>query len=111
MPEAGSEQRDAVGLTRPTLPIVIGLESVHDGHVEENWIYFATVDTNLILVDRNTLEVSNVVDLKFIARLKSLENLNWVKHAFHDVESPHMLRFTTYRLGSASERLTSRLTE
>jgi hypothetical protein len=110
-------QRDAVCLTRSNRPIVVGLEKMHDGHAEENWIYFTTVDGNLIVVDRNTLQVANVVDLKLIdnecrallgwcrgllvldearvwvgftrvRKTKFMENLNWVKHAFHDVEKP-----------------------
>jgi hypothetical protein len=111
------EQRDAVCLTRSTPPITVGLERMHDGHVERNWIYFTTVDGNLVVVDRNTLQVSNVVDLKLIdnecrallgwcrglfivdeakawvgftrvRKTKFMENLNWVKHAFHHVEKP-----------------------
>ncbi len=110
-------QRDAVCLTRPTRPIVVGVEKVHDGHVEKKWIYFTTVDGHVIVVDRNTLKVSDVVDLKLIdnecrallgwcrglivvdearawvgftrvRKTKFMENLNWVKHAFHDVEKP-----------------------
>jgi len=111
------EQRDAVCLTRSAPSIVIGIENVHDGHVEKNWIYFTTVDGNLVLVDRSTLQVSNVVDLKVIdnecrallgwcrglmvldearvwvgftrvRKTRFMENLNWVKHVFHDVEKP-----------------------
>jgi hypothetical protein len=111
------EQRDAVCLTRSAPPIVIGIENVHDGHVEEDRIYFTTVDGNLVLVDRETLKVSNVVDLKLIdnecrallgwcrglmildeakvwvgftrvRKTRFKENLNWVKHVFHDVEKP-----------------------
>ena len=111
------EQRDAVCLTRSTQPIALRTERVHDGHVEGNWIYFTTVNGTLIVVDRKTLQVSNVVDLKQIdnechallgwcrglmvldearvwvgftrvRKTKFMENLNWVKHVFHDVEKP-----------------------
>lgn len=111
------DQRDALCLTRSAPPIVIGIEKPHDGIVKENWIYFTTVDGNVVVVDRKTLKISHVVDLKVIGnerrallgwcrgllvldetkawvgftrvrKTKFKENLSWVKHAFHDVEKP-----------------------
>lgn len=111
------EQRDAICLTDFRPPITVGLERMHDGHVEQGWIYFTTVDGHIVIVDRDTLQVSEVVDLKSIdnerrtllgwcrglmvvdearvwvgftrvRKTKFMENLNWVKHAFREVHMP-----------------------
>jgi len=110
-------QKDAVCLTRSTSPIAIDVEKPHDGVIWEDRIYFTTVDGRVVIVDRDTLQVSQVVDLNLIdngsrallgwcrgllvldearvwvgftrvRKTKLLENLNWVKHAFRDVEKP-----------------------
>jgi hypothetical protein len=110
-------QSDAVCLTRPGGRIAIGIERVHDGHLFGDKIYFTTVNGNLVIVDRDSLQVERIVDLKTIdnperallgwcrgllvvdqsrvwvgftrvRKTKFQENINWVKHVFHDVEKP-----------------------
>ena len=109
--------KDAVCLTRQGLRIPLGSECVHDGHFYGNMIYFTQVDGHLIIVERDTLRTVEVIDLKTIdnddkallgwcrgvlavedrrvwvgftrvRRTKFKEQINWVKHAFHDVQKP-----------------------
>jgi hypothetical protein len=109
-------QKDAVCLTR-SARIAIDVEKPHDGDVFEHGIYFTTVDGQVVVVDPNTLQVCNVVDLKLIdnespallgwcrgllvldearvwvgftriRKTKFRENLSWVRHAFRDVRKP-----------------------
>jgi hypothetical protein len=112
-------QKDAVSLTGSTR-IAIDVEKPHDGDVFAHGIYFTTVDGHVVVVDPNTLQVCNVVDLKLIdnesrallgwcrgllvldearvwvgftrvRKTKFRENLSWVKHAFRDtVKSTHI---------------------
>jgi len=85
--------------------------------VREDRIYFTTVDGHVVIVDRDTLQVSQVLNLNLIdnesrallgwcrgllvldearvwvgftrvRKTKLLENLTWVKHAFREVEKP-----------------------
>jgi hypothetical protein len=110
-------QSDVLCLTRHDARINVGLEKMHDGHVEGDRIYFTTVDGNVVIVDRNTLQVTEVVDLKQIdnerrallgwcrglmivdqtkfwvgftrvRKTKFMENINWVKHVFRDFDKP-----------------------
>jgi hypothetical protein len=111
------EQRDAVCLTRPGGRIAIDVERVHDGHVRGEWIYFTTVDGQVVIVDRKTLRVSTVVDLKRIdnegqeplgwcrglwivdeskvwvgfgrvRHTQFMQNLNWMRRALRRLERP-----------------------
>jgi len=110
-------QKDAVCLTHPGRRIALDIERVHDGHLFGDGIYFTTVNGNLVIVDRNSLSVRRVVDLKTIdnfdrallgwcrglfivdesrvwvgftrvRKTRFQENVNWVKHVFHDTEKP-----------------------
>ena len=110
-------QKDAVCLTRPAAPIQIEVEKPHDGQVVGDRIYFTTVDGRVVVVNRETLQVSDIVNLNLIdnecrallgwcrgvlalnegrvwvgftrvRKTRFMENLNWVKHAFRDVEKP-----------------------
>lgn len=110
-------QRDAICLTRPGQRIEVGIEKPHDGILLGDHILFTTVDCNLVHVNRKTLRVDQVTDLKTIdneekallgwcrglmavdehrvwvgftrvRKTKFLENVNWVKHVFRDIEKP-----------------------
>ncbi len=111
------DQKDAVCLTRPDERIPIGSVSVHDGHLCGGMIYFTTVDGTVVIVDQETLQVADVIDLKRIdkesqtllgwcrgllvlderrvwvgfTRVRKTvfhEKVNWVKHAFRDKQKP-----------------------
>jgi hypothetical protein len=110
-------QRDAICLTSPGKRIDIGGERIHDGLLVGDQIYFTSVDGTVILVNRHTLKVDKVLDLKEIDKEKDVllgwcrgvfpvgeglvwvgftrvrrtkfhENVLWVKHLFHNKEKP-----------------------
>ncbi len=110
-------QKDAVCLTHPGRRIAIDIERVHDGNSFGNNIYFTTVNGNVVIVDRGSLSVRRVVDLKMIdnfdrallgwcrgllvvdesrvwvgftrvRKTRFQENVNWIRHVFHDTEKP-----------------------
>jgi hypothetical protein len=110
-------QRDAISLSRPGRRIEIKIEKPHDGILSGDHVLFTTVDCNLVHVNRKTLRVDQVTDLKTIDneekallgwcrglmavdehrvwvgftrvhKTRFLENVNWVKHVFRDVEKP-----------------------
>ncbi len=56
-------QYDALCLNRPDRRIELGRERVHDGVVVGDIIYFTAVDGNLIMVNRHTLRIEEVIDL------------------------------------------------
>ena len=57
-------QRDAICLTEPSKRIDIALESVHDGLVHGNQIYFTLVDGRLAIANAETLTIDRVIDFK-----------------------------------------------
>ena len=57
-------QRDAICLDNPDKRILIGVQSPHDGLMVEDKIYFTTVDGRIIIVNRRTKEVTEIIDLK-----------------------------------------------
>jgi hypothetical protein len=57
------EQKDAICLNRPDRRIDIGLERVHDGVPHEGFVYFTTVNGNLVVVNAQTLKVDEVINL------------------------------------------------
>jgi hypothetical protein len=59
-------QRDAISLNGSGKRIEIGIQSPHDGLVRDDRIYFTTVDGKIIIVDRSTLKIDRIVDLKAI---------------------------------------------
>lgn len=108
---------DAISLTQPSLRIPLGSVCVHDGHLYKGRLYFSTVDGTIVIVDPATRETIDVIDLKQIEnperallgwcrgllivdehkvwvgftkvrKTKFREKVNWVKHVFHDMESP-----------------------
>lgn len=110
-------QGDAICLTQENRSIKLTSVTPHDGFVYQGHIYFTTVDGTIVIVDERTLEIEEVVDLKTIdnesraflgwcrgllpvserllwvgftrvRKTKFKENLNWVKHVFHDWEKP-----------------------
>ncbi|MGA7220414.1 MAG: hypothetical protein WBX38_19015 [Candidatus Sulfotelmatobacter sp.] len=105
-----AQQKDAVCLTDGNRRIPLGGEFVHDGCIFGGMIYFTSVDGRLIRVDRNSLQIVDVIDFKAIdggggqslgwcrglwivderhvwvgftrvRKTKFMENVNWVKHA------------------------------
>ena len=70
-------QRDAISLNGSGKQIKIGVQSPHDGLVCGGRIYFTTVDGRIVIVNRRTLEVDQILDLKAINDDKAL--LGWCR--------------------------------
>jgi hypothetical protein len=112
-----ARHKDAVSLTTPGRRIGVGGETVHDGLVSGDSIYFTMVDGHVVIVDRHDLTVKQTVDLNDIVsrpgavlgwcrglclldhrlawvgftrvrKTKFRENLLWVKHGFRDLHTP-----------------------
>ena len=60
------EQKDAINLNNASEKIIIDVERPHDGHVVGSYIYFTTVNGCVVIADRVTKEVSEVIDLNAI---------------------------------------------
>jgi hypothetical protein len=111
------DQRDAISLTRPGRRIDIAVQRPHDGCVVGDWIYFSTVDGHVVVANRHTLKVDEVIDLNTIDNEQKLvlgwcrgiavmeknqvwvgfsrirttrfkENLVWAKHGFETRNKP-----------------------
>jgi len=59
-------QKDAVSLTHPGRRIDIAVGSPHDGVAHGDYIYFTTVNGNIVVVNRNTLKREEIIDLNAI---------------------------------------------
>lgn len=110
-------QGDAICLTKPSRQVKLTSVTPHDGFVCRDRVYFTTVDGTIVIVNRDTMKVQEVVDLKEIdnesgallgwcrglfpldeeriwvgftrvRKTKFKENLNWIKHVFHESEKP-----------------------
>jgi hypothetical protein len=111
------DRGDAISLTRPGRQVKITSVTPHDGFVYRGRIYFTTVDGTIVVVNQVSLRIEETVDLKALGKkantllgwcrglclqdesriwigftrvrkTKFRENLNWVKHVFHDCEAP-----------------------
>jgi hypothetical protein len=112
-----AQQKDAICLTDGSSRIPIGGAYIHDGCLFGDMIYFTSVDGRLILVNRISLKIAEIIDLKTIResegellgwcrglwvideryvwigftrvrKTKFMENVNWVKHAGGDHSKP-----------------------
>jgi hypothetical protein len=59
-------QRDAIALNGSRKSIAIAVEKPHDGLVHGDRIYFSVVDGKIVIVNRHSLKVDQVVDLRRI---------------------------------------------
>jgi hypothetical protein len=112
-----AQQKDAICLTDGSRHIPIGGEYIHDGCIFGDMIYFTSVDGRVILVNRTSLKIAEIIDLKTIPvsggellgwcrglwvideryvwigftrvrKTKFMQNINWVKHAGSDHRKP-----------------------
>jgi hypothetical protein len=70
-------QRDAVTIGGPPKRINIDVQTPHDGLVRGDRIYFTTVDGQVVIANRRTLQVDDIIDLKKINGDNSL--LGWCR--------------------------------
>jgi hypothetical protein len=88
-------QRDAVCLDDHGMRIEIGIEKPHDGLVHENRLYFTTVDGRIVIVDRDTLRLDQIVDLMQIHGGNAL--LGWCRGLLAIGENKLWVGFTRVR--------------
>jgi hypothetical protein len=88
-------QRDALCLTDSGRRIDIAVERPHDGVVCGDRIYFTSVDGQLIIVSRHSLQVERIVDLKQIDGQKAL--LGWCRGLLPVDDSKIWVGFTRIR--------------
>lgn len=75
-------QKDAINLSQPGQRIELGGERVHDGVVHNGHIYFTSVDGKLIIANRETLKVDEVVDLN--SMYEGDVRLGWTRSILFD---------------------------
>ena len=74
------QQKDAICLTRPDRRIDIGLDRVHDGVLHEGYVYFTTVNGNIVIVNARTLRIEEIVDLNKIHAEQQI--LGWCRSIY-----------------------------
>ncbi len=70
-------QRDAICLDQPAKRVDIAVQAPHDGLVCGERIYFTTVDGQIVIANRRTTQVDQVIDLKLINGQENL--LGWCR--------------------------------
>jgi hypothetical protein len=96
-------QRDAICLNKPGKRIDIAVQRPHDGLVWGDRIYFTTVDGRIVVVDRHTLQVSAVADLKAMSDPNSL--LGWCRGLLPVDEQTIWVGFTRARKTKIAENV------
>jgi hypothetical protein len=71
------EQKDAVCITDMNKRINIGVEKPHDGNVFNGLIYFTTVDGHIVIANKATFEIEEIINLNEID--KKDKNLGWCR--------------------------------
>jgi hypothetical protein len=111
------QQRDAICLTRPGVSIAIGGERIHDGVLSGGWLYFTSVNGQVIVVDPYRHTVEERIDLTAMHEAGTLlgwcrgilpdgprawigfshirptrlrENVAWVARGFRHVRTTHL---------------------
>jgi hypothetical protein len=97
------QQRDALCLTHPGKRIDIAVQTPHDGVVSGNRIYFTTVDGQIVIANRKSLKVDQVVDLKRIGDGTAL--LGWCRGVFPITERRVWVAFTRVRKTKFNENI------
>ena len=96
-------QRDAICLTDPGKRIEIGVQAPHDGLVRGNSIHFTTVDGHIVVVDKNSLQIDQLVDLKAINGERAL--LGWCRGLLPVDKDKFWIGFTRVRKTKFHENL------
>lgn len=96
-------QRDAIALTGSGKRIDIAVQTPHDGLVSGDRIYFTTVDGRVVIANRHTLNVDQVIDLKPIDGQKAL--LGWCRGLLPVDERKIWVGFTRVRKTNLQENV------
>ena len=125
------EQGDAICLTTPRERVEIANERIHDGVVHDGLIYFTSVDGKIVILDEESLELVDIVDLNPLhgrgelmgwcrgiafdddgwlwvgfSRLRPTQfrdNVAWVKKGFKRMKATHLACFDLERRHLAAE--------
>lgn len=92
-------QKDAICLTSPGRRIDIEVQRPHDGLVWGNRIYFTTVDGRIVIANRNSLAVEQIVDLHQIHKVRHQDDtlLGWCRGVLPIDERRVWVGFTRVR--------------
>ena len=80
------EQKDCICLTTKNKRIEIGIERPHDGVVNNESIYFTTVDGHLVIVDRTTLKIKEIINLSSLEPNNQDQLIGWCRGIMIDQE-------------------------
>jgi hypothetical protein len=100
-------QKDAVCLTTPGGRININVQRPHDGLVVEDRIYFTTVDGRIVIANRQSLAVEQIIDLSEIHRGQDQSDvlLGWCRGVLPLDESRLWVGFTRVRKTKITENV------
>jgi hypothetical protein len=90
------QQRDAVCLTTPGPRIDIAVQRPHDGYIFGEKIYFTTVDGHIVIANRKTLQVEQVIDLNQMSGQEG-QVLGWCRGVLPLDENRLWVGFTRVR--------------
>jgi hypothetical protein len=89
------EQRDAISLDDPSARIDLGLQRPHDGEHQDGRIYFTTVDGHVVVIDANSRERIDVIDLNEIEGVDY--SLGWCRGIAVGAENKVVVGFSRIR--------------
>ncbi len=100
-------QKDAVCLTMPGKQINIDVQRPHDGLVVGGRIYFTTVDGRIVIANRHTLKVDEIIDLNEIHRTQEHQDvlLGWCRGLLPMDERRVWIGFTRVRKTKFTENV------
>ena len=100
-------QKDAVCLTTPGKRINIEVQRPHDGLVCGGKIYFTTVDGKIVIANRASLAIDEIVDLSEIHRVRHHDDvlLGWCRGIFPVDDRKIWVGFTRVRKTKFTENV------
>jgi len=100
-------QKDAVCLTTPGKRINIEVQRPHDGLVCGDKIYFTTVDGKIVIANRASLAIDEIIDLTEIHRVRHQEDvlLGWCRGIFPVHDRKVWVGFTRVRKTKFTENI------
>jgi hypothetical protein len=100
-------QKDAICLTTPGKRINIDVQRPHDGLVCGNRIYFTTVDGRIVIANRTSLEIDQIIDLNEIHRVRNQDDvlLGWCRGVLPLDERRVWVGFTRVRKTKFTENV------
>jgi hypothetical protein len=96
-------QRDAICLNGRPRRIEIGVQLPHDGLLRGNRIYFTTVDGRIVIANRQTLQVDEIIDLRSMGEGEA--TLGWCRGLLPVDERKMWVGFTRVRKTKLAENI------